>query len=582
MVEQSNRTSTLPPGIVSIQQVPGGQLIQPGGSQVMAVQATLGQNGTITYSPMPAQPQVQSVMIAQNPDGSLYIPTTQPQPMFQSQIPVQPPTLLTSGQIIQAQTVGQAPQSQTPATAASVTQAVSSIPVPTQTSNQQTNASGVLNLAGMPGVSIRPPGVASTAAPQNIVQTMSFPQMQTMSVQIPVSTANGQTVLQTIQVPIQGLQPSLASPFIQTPQGLDASGLFSIVQAPQSFALAPQTVQLPQQQQHQQQQQQQQQQGTPSEVVTITPTAQVEAQQHIQHQQQLQQQQIQQIQQQLQQQQLQQQIQQQQQQQQPQVISTPTNVTQIGQPPNVMSSPTQNIITIDPNMSQPMLVQLPSGAIVSVPSNLLVPVSQHTSPNMSTVTVPSLPQTVVTATVASSTSASATQTAPTTPQQQQQQVQAQPQQAISNLVLPNGQVIQTVGSQQIPGQGQVIQLAGGQGQLVQGPFMSNVGVAGNLRPQTVAVQGLQGVQTLSGMHGIQAFPGPGGAPQVITGGAMVQNLGALAQVASMGSPLSSVPVQPLSPQVNQIGAVQVAAPTITIPGTQSQATAISAGQLIGK
>ena len=51
---------------------------------------------------------------------------------------------------------------------------------------------------------------------QNFVQ---IPMQQTIPVQIPVSTATGQTVYQTVNLPVQVISPSSLHQVIQTPNG---------------------------------------------------------------------------------------------------------------------------------------------------------------------------------------------------------------------------------------------------------------------------------------------------------------------------------------------------------------------------
>lgn len=83
---------------------------------------------------------------------------------------------------------------------------------------------GLSNLTPAPSITIRPASIVQTIQVQGMHQpvTTQFapPVPQTVSVQIPVSTTNGQTVMQTIQLPLSTLQNMLpmASQCVPVPQ----------------------------------------------------------------------------------------------------------------------------------------------------------------------------------------------------------------------------------------------------------------------------------------------------------------------------------------------------------------------------
>ncbi|GFY66670.1 transcription factor Sp3 [Trichonephila inaurata madagascariensis] len=142
----------------------------PQGTQLVA-----GNPGNITYNVIPAQ-QIQNIQI----DGQDAI-----------YIPAMPQTFQISGnQIIQA------PTGQTFLRAQGV-------PVPTSVQN---GTQAVLQ--GMTGAVAQIGGQNVTIRQGNVVQALQLPMpiQQTIPVQVPISTANGHTMLQTIHVPIQTMQ----------------------------------------------------------------------------------------------------------------------------------------------------------------------------------------------------------------------------------------------------------------------------------------------------------------------------------------------------------------------------------------
>jgi transcription factor Sp len=58
--------------------------------------------------------------------------------------------------------------------------------------------------------------VVRTGVPQQVLQ---FPFQQTIPVQIPIATSNGQTIMQTIHIPIQTLATAMPQGGIQIQQG---------------------------------------------------------------------------------------------------------------------------------------------------------------------------------------------------------------------------------------------------------------------------------------------------------------------------------------------------------------------------
>jgi hypothetical protein len=60
-----------------------------------------------------------------------------------------------------------------------------------------------------------------------VPQVLQFPIQQTIPVQIPIQTANGQTIIQTVHIPIQTLATALPN------SGILQGGQFQLLQQPQ-------------------------------------------------------------------------------------------------------------------------------------------------------------------------------------------------------------------------------------------------------------------------------------------------------------------------------------------------------------
>lgn len=153
------------PTVATAQNVANGQVF-PQGAQIVA-----GSPGNITYNVIPAQ-QIQNIQI----DGqdAIYIPAAVPQTF---QIAGNQTILTPTGQtFLRAQ----------------------GVQVPTSVQNGQTVLHSMAQLGGQ-NVTIRQ---------GNVVQALQLPMpiQQTIPVQVPISTAGGHTVLQTIHVPIQTVQ----------------------------------------------------------------------------------------------------------------------------------------------------------------------------------------------------------------------------------------------------------------------------------------------------------------------------------------------------------------------------------------
>ncbi|XP_074649075.1 uncharacterized protein LOC141904386 [Tubulanus polymorphus] len=186
------------------------QFVQSGQTQVITGTAggAAGGSFSMTVPPTPQQQQVPQFQTV-NIEGQEYLipvanptPAPQPQPAA-AMLGSNAQTFITpSGQVIRAPVtmqglpglnLGNIQQVATPG--------ISNL---AQGTAAFTGAGNVLNVAGLQNVSVRPMNAGG-----NLVQTIQMqpPQVQTIPVQIPVSTATGQTVLQTVQVPVQTVGP---------------------------------------------------------------------------------------------------------------------------------------------------------------------------------------------------------------------------------------------------------------------------------------------------------------------------------------------------------------------------------------
>ncbi|XP_013400546.1 transcription factor Sp4 [Lingula anatina] len=167
----------------------GLQLLQQQPGQVIA---TPTGGGNFTYSLMP---QAQTVMV----DGqeALFIPTT---PTTPTMVPAGQTYVTGSGQIIRPQSTPTTPSNHV-------------------LQNANFAAGGGMTLTNFGG------NLVNVAVRPNVAQTVQMPiqlqqvGLQPQIIQIPVSTANGQTVLQTIQIntPVQTVQNAYQSPMQLTP-----------------------------------------------------------------------------------------------------------------------------------------------------------------------------------------------------------------------------------------------------------------------------------------------------------------------------------------------------------------------------
>ena len=195
----------------------GGFAITPNG-QIIQQQQTpqLITQGGVTYSVIPQAPQVQNVVdgtgigeqafiIPASGGGQMIVSGSQLQPQ-QSQGQV---FLTQTGQIIRTQ----APQQQIATAAFSGGNIVQNITLPVSGTAMTTGVNSGINIAGVQQSvqTLQNLGGTAVRAANNVIPTIQMPQVQTqvqtIPVQVPVSGANGQTILQTIQIPLQTIQP---------------------------------------------------------------------------------------------------------------------------------------------------------------------------------------------------------------------------------------------------------------------------------------------------------------------------------------------------------------------------------------
>lgn len=166
-------------------------------SPQMIATPVAGPGGTIAYNIIP---QYQTVVVigADGQEQTVVVPT--------GSVPQQVQTSAAAASI--PKQVVQVSQSQvriqTPATSNSTVSQSGSLSGGTLTVNNLAQ-SGVVNVGCTPQSAV-------VAKQNNVVQSPSAPVQQMMSVQIPVTNAGGQTVYQTIQVPLPGQQAATAAP----------------------------------------------------------------------------------------------------------------------------------------------------------------------------------------------------------------------------------------------------------------------------------------------------------------------------------------------------------------------------------
>ncbi|XP_060064167.1 transcription factor Sp4-like [Ylistrum balloti] len=346
----------------------------------------------------------------------------------------------------------------------------------------------VVSLAGVQGLQTRPHGV---------VQAVQMPQqVQQMSnlIQIPVSTTNGQSTYQTIQLPtmqgfpmafpqgqqqatpqIQALSVNTTTAVGQGPNGqittpVNQNQQVTQVAQPQLIEIAAATTSVTAGKS-------QPDNGKPSTPQSQTVTSQVTTT--------------------------------------PVLHSTQQNNTGTIMTAGTFGTPIATPTT--PNMLSQMPTLVPIGTnFLNTATGQVIPMSQSVGTNGQNVIVASMPQQSATS---STTTTSATTTVASTQQQQPSLVQAIPQQ-ITVQALPS----QNFTNLQFAGQNQV---------LAQNPWLSALNVANIRAPsmQTIQVPNLQSIQNIQGIQAVQNVQGLQGfqlTPQgqlIATGN--VQNMGAV-------------------------------------------------------
>ena len=166
-------------------------------SPQMIATPVAGPGGTIAYNIIP---QYQTVVVigADGQEQTVVVPTgSVPQQ-------IQPSAVATSSPKQVVQVSQNQVRVQTPAASSSTVSQSVSLSGGTVTVNNPAQ-SGVVNVGGAPQSTV-------VAKQNNIVQSASAGVQQMMSVQIPVTNASGQTVYQTIQVPLPSQPAATASP----------------------------------------------------------------------------------------------------------------------------------------------------------------------------------------------------------------------------------------------------------------------------------------------------------------------------------------------------------------------------------
>ena len=470
-----------------------GQFLQQPQTQVIATPVT-GPGGTVQYVINQQQPavqpqQLQSVTI-QGPDGqeqTVLVPASPAVPTMQNFIQgstqTQMPAFVTpTGQIIQT-------QPQQPAQALST---IGGIPIA-----NAVGTGGVVNLGqvqGIQNVAVRQGNVMQA------VQVQAPAALQTIPVQIPVSTANGQTVYQTIQLPIQNVQGS-----IQSPTGFNIAANASAVQAANVVNLVPQ-------------------QGSNTDITNSGSAVSTQAAAS------------------------------------QQTVTVASNHSKIIAVPAASTSQPAATPTI---LNVPSLGSIGSSFQAVIPSSAVASASVTTA---NSVTVASLPQTVASPSVAPASGVINAQAL--------QNIQGK--QTVQNVMLSNGQIVQTISGQTL----QNVQILGQNGQLIQAPIISAPPVAGSgtTRPvvqpiQVQNVQSLQNVQNLSAVQGVSTGlqVAQTQAAQIVGGTTVLSGAGAVPLLAQQ--------------QGGQVQLVQaMAAPQAgTVVSAQPQAVgSVVAGQIISK
>ena len=168
-------------------------------SPQMIATPVAGPGGTIAYNIIP---QYQTVVVigADGQEQTVVVPTGSVPQQAQSSAAA----TSTPRQVVQ---VSQSPvRVQTPASSSTAVAQSVSLSGGTVTVNNLAQ-SGVVNVGGTPQTQ-----TSVVAKQSNVVQNVSTPVQQMMSVQIPVTNASGQTVYQTIQVPLPSQTAAAATP----------------------------------------------------------------------------------------------------------------------------------------------------------------------------------------------------------------------------------------------------------------------------------------------------------------------------------------------------------------------------------
>ncbi len=442
------------------QAVGAGQMMQT--PQLVATPVS-GPGGTIQYNLMPQLQQFQSLTV-QGPDGqeqTVLVPSanlagTTVQPQQQNSI------LTPSGQLIKAQNVGLSNTNLTTSQTVNINVGGTTATIPLSALNGQQAQGGntVLNLGALQNV--------AALRQNNFVQTVQVqqpqqPQVQTIPVQIPVST-NGGTMLQTVHLPVQ-------TAALQQQQQQQNSPLQAVFQT----QLPANVINLVQQQQQQQQQ------------VAVVSTA-MQTQSSIKTE--------------------------------ASVVSSTSSSTSRRRSSGKSQKLNSNPAAVPSPQPQP-------NAAIENASSLLQTAAVMASGASNTSTVPSLAQPVVSPNTAGLLGSLQGNTA-----------------VVQNVMLPNGQIVQTLG--QAPAtapanSGQAVQLVNQNGQVVQGNFvLSPNGTLqlGSTQPQQQQqgiqiqnVQSLQNMQTIQGLQTLATAAAQGGAQVIQTpgaGGGLLQNVAAAA------------------------------------------------------
>ncbi|KAK3577174.1 hypothetical protein CHS0354_037512 [Potamilus streckersoni] len=478
--------------------IAGGQVLQQanGGTQLVA---TVGPNGTISYSMMP---QIQTFSF----DGheGILIPSTmsngQSQTVLSGGQGQAVPILTQNGQIFRAQGV------------ASANNVVSNLGIANIGGNIVNLAGNMVNLGMQNMTTVKQGGQIVQAFQMPI--TSQFQQLPNI-IQIPVTNSNGQTTFQTVHLPYQALPISVQGSAQDTTSSntMVTAGSNSHTQTnltSMSNALH-QSLQQHQQQQQQQQHYHQQQQQQQPQIIEVTSLSQVKSPQSNKFSQNSTSNQS-------------------------QIQGHLQTITQGGQVQNIVQAVSghQTIAAaaaaanIIPQL--PTLIPVGSNIINTAPGQAIFSMSQAANGQN---VILSVPQNFGTSTTNSPTSTTSTQ-------HQQNVVSLTPQQLVQNFA---GQSFANI---QIAGQNQV---------LTQNQWLSALNLV-NLKPgsvPTIQVQNLQSLQGFQTVQGLQVVTPQG---QIISGTpTAIQNLGAVTvnpngTISFTANPGQQIPQQGIAINLN--------------------------------